>query len=267
MIRDQILSLYTPAWLGSRLEVHDELPSTNDRARALLDELGSKAHGAVIVAGRQTAGRGRLGRVWHSAPGQSLALSVALAPDAYPEGLAWLPVAGSLAVLDAAEDTAGLSARLKWPNDVMAAGKKLAGVLLEGRYAARRPSGLVLGIGVNLLQRPEDFPEEVRAGATSVLDATGREVPIELFAASLLRGLAPLLDAGFADGTSILKAAAPFWVHHLGDELEVAWSGGSVRGEFVAVREDGSLVLDCGGRLETVRYGDVVRLRKARPEG
>jgi len=239
------------------------LASTNDRARELLDDMGPRAHGAVIFADSQTGGRGRMGREWQSPPGLGIAVSIALWPEVSAEALACLPLAGSLAVLQALAETAGLESHLKWPNDVLADGKKIGGILVESRLQGDRAAGLVVGIGVNLLHHEADFPESLKATATSLLLASGKFVASESFAACLMGRLSTCLASGLDGPRSIVASAAPHWVHAPGDTLRVALAGTEIVGTFAGIGPDGSLQLDVDGKRRAVHYGDVTRVRLA----
>ncbi len=142
--------------VGSRVLIYESVDSTNDRAFRIGGE------GTVIVADRQTAGRGRHGRSWESPAGVGLWFSVVF--ETPVEGLAF---AAPLAVRDGLRPHC--AATVKWPNDVLLAGKKCCGVLIENRRGIT-----VVGIGINVCQRPDDFPPQLRDKATSVEAATGR---------------------------------------------------------------------------------------------
>jgi BirA family transcriptional regulator, biotin operon repressor / biotin---[acetyl-CoA-carboxylase] ligase len=131
-----------------------ETPSTNDRARALA--IAGAPHGALVTAAAQTAGRGRQGRTWVGPPGRALLLSLLLR-----EYDPLLPLRAGLAVAD----LAGQHARVKWPNDVLLGGRKLAGILVEARG---QDGWAVLGIGVNVAVDLADLPPEVRDGAATL---------------------------------------------------------------------------------------------------
>jgi BirA family biotin operon repressor/biotin-[acetyl-CoA-carboxylase] ligase len=154
------------------------------------------AEGTVVATDHQTAGRGRLGRIWEDAPGTSLLFSVLLLPPVSAERLPELSVLAATAVAGAVEDVAGLPTEVKDPNDVLVAGRKMAGVLgetSEGR--------VVLGIGINVAQRADELPPETRLPATS-LALEGAEVDrAELLAAVLER-----LERGYNEW---VKASAP----------------------------------------------------------
>ncbi len=263
MDRQLILTLYTPRWLARHLECHEVLSSTNDAAMALLAERGEAAHGAVVFADRQTAGRGRLGRTWHTPPGAALALSVALWPgEAEPGTLALLPLACALAVSGALERSAGLACRLKWPNDVLCGGRKISGTMAEARWQGSRPAGLVLGVGVNLNQPPGGWPPDIAATATSVLMETGRTVQPEAAAASLLESLQGTIEQALESPGRVVQLAGHLWDHEPGDELEVLDGPRAVRGRFLCVDDAGSLVLDTPEGRQAVRYGDARKLRR-----
>lgn len=159
-----------------RPHVHHRLTdSTNERAKSLASS--GAPHGTLVTADEQTAGRGRQGRIWTSAPGRSLLLSLVLRE--LDERHAVLPLAAAVAVCDAAEACADVSCRVKWPNDVWIDGRKVAGILIEGRP---QEGWAVLGVGLNVLE--QELPEELRETATTLaLDA------VDPVLAALLEGL------------------------------------------------------------------------------
>ncbi len=177
--------------VGREILVFQETDSTNDlAARAGHDGV---AEGLVIFAESQRAGRGRLGRRWVSPPGRNLLFSILLRPAAVPvERWPELTFCAALAVAETAERHTGQPARIKWPNDVLLAGRKVAGILLECHHA-RTPGFVVVGIGLNVLQQAEDFAPELRnrAGSLAMLRAAARpgELQRREVAASVLERL------------------------------------------------------------------------------
>src|SRR5215475_5955928 len=157
------------------VRVVEETGSTN--ADLLAEARSGAAEGLVLVAEAQTAGRGRMGRRWISPPRRALTFSVLLRPAVSAGLLGWVPLLAGVAVASALEHTAGVDARLKWPNDVLAGGAKLAGILAE-----RWGGAIVVGTGINVLQERGELPVPT---ATSLLMARGT-------------GLAPEQGAGFA---------------------------------------------------------------------
>jgi BirA family transcriptional regulator, biotin operon repressor / biotin---[acetyl-CoA-carboxylase] ligase len=174
--------------------------ATVDSTQRVAFELGESGapDGTVVVADTQTAGRGRRGRTWHDEPGDSLLTSIVVRPRSSVRDLPKLSLAAAVAVADAIGEMTGLTVRLKWPNDVLMNGRKLAGILLESRIVAEPI--VVVGIGINLRQRT--FPAALVATATSVQleggPAIEREALLEVLLAAF-DGWRERLDAhGFA---------------------------------------------------------------------
>lgn len=147
--------------------------STNDAARALAD--GGAPHGTLVLAEEQTAGRGRSGRAWSSPPGVGVWMSMVARPSSLPApGL--LPLLVGLAAAEAVDAFVRPAVtQVKWPNDLQLAGRKIAGILCEGSWDGARPGSVVVGIGLNVLHVPGDFPGEVRDTATSLRIVAGWE--------------------------------------------------------------------------------------------
>ncbi len=150
-----------------------------DSTQRLLPE--DAPEGAVAATDEQTAGRGRLGRTWLAPPGSSVLASVALRPDVPTARLAELSVVAGRACAAAIAELTGLEPTVKWPNDVLVAGRKVAGILAEAREGR-----VVLGVGINVTQREEELPERAEHPATSLLLETGTVLSrAELLAAVL----------------------------------------------------------------------------------
>jgi BirA family biotin operon repressor/biotin-[acetyl-CoA-carboxylase] ligase len=207
--------------------------------------------GTVVMADSQAAGRGRRGRAWRDEPGASLLVSIVLRPRLEPARLPGLSLAAGVAVAEALTRTAGITPRLKWPNDVLVGGRKLAGILLETRLTGARPTA-VLGVGVNLSQRV--FPADLGPRATSVWLASGRLVDRDALLSALLDALGDwrrrLERQGFAPIRTRWRALA--------DTLGRTVTVDGVSGVAVDVDADGALVVaDAEGRRRRVLAGDV----------
>jgi BirA family biotin operon repressor/biotin-[acetyl-CoA-carboxylase] ligase len=243
------------AWLGVELHDLELCESTSDEAATLA--AAGAPHGTVVVAEEQRRGRGRLGRAWYSPPGENLYLSCVLRPALPAAALPAVTLAAGIAVADA---VAGFGARaaLKWPNDVMVSGRKLAGLLAEMTTQGARLDHLILGIGVNLGSR--SFPRELEATATSLALETGRDVSPARFRAALLPELENWLDRFFRGGVA---AIAPAWTERsmTGARVRVMDGGRAVNGVACGINPDGSLdVRDDRGHHVRVVAGDVVLL-------
>ena len=240
--------------LGHPLFTRDEVESTNDEAWELAQQGADE--GACVVADAQTRGRGRAGRVWHHAPGQGLALSVLLHPGCDPGSRTTAPLVAGLA-LARALDALGFQARLKWPNDLVARGRKLSGILAESRRTADGTDLVILGVGVNVSQAEEDFPPELRDRATS-LAREGRVVRREAVAAAFLDALEPLWDEHQeGDRDEVLDAwrrEASFW----GRPVTVRTPAGEVAGVARDLDPSGGLIVETVfGERRTVYAGDL----------
>ena len=225
---------------GWRLEVLAQVPSTQHVIR---ERLAGQAQGLVVVAEEQTAGRGRLDRSWDSPPRAGLTFSGLLRPDLPVERWGWVPLLAGLAVAQAIREQTELDAVLKWPNDVLIDGKKVAGLLAEVSDGA-----VVLGVGLNVTTRASELPHEQ---ATSLLLAGATMTDRETLLKSLLRGLSGVLgDRDYAPYRALCST--------LGRQVRVELPGGtSVEGLAEAVDDEGRLVVDG----TAYAAGDVVHLR------
>lgn len=163
--------------LYSTVERVDSVSSTN---QMLLEAAAAEGfdqqwpHGSVLTAEEQTAGRGRLGRAWSSAPGATLSTSLVLHPSLPADQRHWLILAAGLALVSTLRER-GIAASLKWPNDVLIGGQKIAGLL--GVVPPQRPQLLILGCGINVLQQPEELPTDRATSVLAEYDRAGRTAP------------------------------------------------------------------------------------------
>jgi BirA family biotin operon repressor/biotin-[acetyl-CoA-carboxylase] ligase len=187
LVADELRAILGECCVGNQLAVVEETCSTNDLAWEA--EARGAPEGFVVFAERQTAGRGQYGRRWESASYQGLWFSVLLRPPlTLNESPQLTSLLASVAAATISEET-GCAALIKSPNDIYLAGRKIAGVLVEGRTASDRSYVAVAGLGVNVNQTLEDFPAELQATAGSVRMATGRQIQRGHLAAALLRKL------------------------------------------------------------------------------
>lgn len=243
-------------WLGAELHELDQCDSTSDEAAARAAE--GAPHGTVVVASAQRRGRGRLGRPWYSPPGENLYLSCVLRPPLPAAALPPVTLAAGVAVAEAVAGF-GVHAALEWPNDVVARGRKLAGVLTEMTTRGDRLDFLILGIGVNLGSR--SFPPELAGIATSLALECGRDVRPDEFRARLLPALESWLDRFFTGGVAAIGPAWTRWSGMEGARVRVTIAGRVVEGTARGIGADGSLdVLDDRGHHVCVVAGDVVVL-------
>lgn len=229
--------------------------STN--ADAAARAAAGAAEGLVIAADEQTAGRGRLGRSWVSPPGASVSVSVLLRPALAPDQLGWLPLLTGLAVAAGVSEATGVATQLKWPNDVLAAGGKIAGVLLE-----RTADAAIVGFGINTAMTAAELPVPE---ASSVLLAGGDASDPDALVAACLRQLhrryGLLTAAGDAERCG-LAAEYRSRCGTIGRQVVADLpSGEQLPGHAVDVDAEGRLVIATAGRPWAVAAGDIRHLR------
>jgi BirA family biotin operon repressor/biotin-[acetyl-CoA-carboxylase] ligase len=195
---EAITALLNTSYLGKHIVYKHVTGSTNDDARQAAEQVAGQA-GTVFLAETQTGGKGRLGRQWQSPPG-GVCMSVILRPDIPPEDAPLLAIVAGYAVASAIESLTGLSARVKWPNDVMVEDKKLSGILCETAIepgssgTSRNREGarlhfVVCGIGINANQGESDFPRDIRESASSIRMLSGKPVDRNALIAAVLNNL------------------------------------------------------------------------------
>jgi len=193
LVAAELLAALGQRRIGSDLVVVEEAGSTNDLVWEA--EARGAPEGFVVIAEKQTAGRGRYGRRWESAPYQGLWLSVLLRPALTLAESPQLTALLAKTMAATITEECGCIVSIKMPNDIYFAGRKIAGVLVEGRNGNNGSYVAVAGLGLNVNQTLDDFPEDLRQGAGSLRMATGQPIHRAHLAAALLRKL----DANYAD--------------------------------------------------------------------
>ena len=253
---DLISRLGATQVIGRDIRVFQETTSTNDVIEKLARD-GVK-EGVVVFAESQTKGRGRLGRRWLSPAKRGLWFSVLLRPDLRPQEVTRLTVASATALRRAIELQTGLKPEIKWPNDILIGGSKVAGILTELSAELDRVKYLILGIGVNVNLNPGDFPAELRRLATSLKAELGQPVSRPELAVAILREL----DHDYARiDPGQFAALADEWEEHgatIGREVVIRTGDRQIRGRAESLGDDGELLLrTIHGHLERITGGDV----------
>jgi BirA family biotin operon repressor/biotin-[acetyl-CoA-carboxylase] ligase len=258
VIADEIAARLPDNIFARRLIVFRETGSTNDLA--LREAQNGAPEGFSVLAEHQTGGRGRMGRTWESNPGQGLWLSMVFRP-AWPVTAAQrLTLLVSVAAVRALEKTAGIHCAIKWPNDIMIGGRKLGGALTEVQGDLDRIRHAVAGIGLNVLQTPEQFSPEVRGRATSVRAEAG-SAPRR----------ADLLVAFFEEAAALYAAPWPevldLWRGRcltIGQRLELVRGAETIHGQMTGVDDNGALLLRSGnGTIHSLLSGEITRVLPA----
>lgn len=246
------------AVFGHRIFYYPSIGSTNDRALELA--AAEEPEGGLVLAEEQTAGRGRRERTWCSTPYAGIYASLILRPAMPATRAPLLTFMAAVAVADALNEQTGLKARIKWPNDVLVGGRKIAGVLGEVRGNDPEVREMVVGFGVNVNHAAADFPEAIRDLATSVRLERGAPIDRAPLLASLLEGFERRYARLLRDGPATLlrewealSALAP------GAPVTVAGPTGRVVGSFAGIDDEGGLILlDAEGRRVRVAFGEIL---------
>ena len=256
----EIEPLLASGELGRKIHSYAELESTNDEAHRLADD--GALHGEVVIADVQTKGRGRRGRTWVSPKGKAVTMSIVLRPSLPPARAPEITLVAAVAVCEAARELGAASARIKWPNDIECRGRKLAGVLTELRAETDRVRHAVLGLGFNVSMEMHDFPQELRAAATSLLVETGERTPRPVVCARLLEHLEEWLSLHETEGFGPVRDRWRELSSTLGRTVRVTGEGDPVEGTAADLDEDGALILRAtSGQLVRVVAGDVEHCR------
>ena len=248
--------------VSPKVEFLAEVDSTNSEAERRL-AVGQEAPFAVL-ARTQKAGRGRLGRKWHSAPSGNLYLSLAFRPFIPPDRLKPFTLWMGLALCAHVEKSLGLKLGLKWPNDLQSPdGRKVAGMLTEARLDADSVRELVFGVGLNLTGASKDFPADLRSTAGSLEAALGSPLDLNREAAGVIAALFRAWEQ-FEEGTWS-RSFRKLWSHHdvlAGKSVRVGLRGDPVAGVVDGIDDEGSLILRTGGGRRAIVSSGEVTLRK-----
>ena len=240
-----------PAYQDCAIRVDARVPSTNTQAKKLAAD--GEAAPSLLLADGQTAGRGRMGRAFFSPPGTGLYMSVLLRPAVQAEELPLVTLAAAAAVCEAVEEAAGVSTRVKWVNDILVDGRKVAGILTEavGDLESGTMESVVVGIGVNVKTPADAFPEELRERAGSLL-------PAQVSRCDLAAGIANRLLT-YADSLPERRYLEPYRerLAVLGRPVQYKQRERWMTGRAVDLREDGCLLVEGTGGVAALRGGEI----------
>ncbi len=244
------------ARLGDAIVRLDEVDSTN--SLVLGDESYLSRDGLVVVARRQTAGRGRLGRTWYNLPGEQLFASIVVHPGTAPADTPAIALIAGLSVADAIADACAVDARLKWPNDVLINGKKVAGILAESKPGPQGAQRLVIGIGVNCQGTTQDAPPELQEALTTLTQESGKSVSPDAVLQAILKRLEAQLERLAGGHKTELLVAWARRAHVVGRRVQFPLPKGRGNGIAQGITPDGYLVVeDVAGLRHILVSGEV----------
>ncbi|WP_442855500.1 biotin--[acetyl-CoA-carboxylase] ligase [Clostridium sp. Marseille-P2415] len=245
----------TAGGFGREVEYHETIDSTNIRAKRLAEE--GAAAGTLVVSDCQNAGRGRRGRVWVSPSGKNIFMSLILRPDILPASASMLTLVAALAVHDGIKKAAGLDTAIKWPNDIVSNGKKMCGILTEMSAELEGIHYVVVGMGINV--NMEEFPEEVKQAATSLLLETGKKVRRSRLIAAVMEAFEHYYEEFISQGD--LSGLISVYNKHManaGKEVRILDTSGEYTGRALGINEKGELLVEMSsGEVKHVISGEV----------
>jgi BirA family transcriptional regulator, biotin operon repressor / biotin---[acetyl-CoA-carboxylase] ligase len=245
---------------GRHIFLYEETESTNTVAMNLSKQ--GAEEGTLVLAEAQTKGRGRMGRSWHSPKGLNLYLSLALRPSCAAREIPWLGLTAAVALAKTIEQECGLSAKVKWPNDILIAERKAAGILTEAAVHLGHVESLILGVGVNLNMNEKDFPPELRSTATSLMIESGKPVDRIRFLQQLLASLEAWYGTFLQSSYEEIRRAYLALFELLDQPVRIQQVDASIRGTVTGISPEGSLELRLpGGEAMTIYSGDVLQIR------
>ncbi|MGI6070992.1 MAG: biotin--[acetyl-CoA-carboxylase] ligase [Blautia sp.] len=250
----RVQSLLTTRWMGREIYYEEIVDSTNLRVKELAKQRAPQ--GSLCTAEVQNAGRGRRGRSWHTEKGEALAMSFLLYPPCHPAKASMLSLMAGLSVAQGCADL-GIEAQVKWPNDVVASGKKICGILTEMQADGTGIAYVVTGIGINVNQA--SMPKDIQATATSLRLESGKVWERELVMAKVLDRMEQNYEKFLAaDSLAGLKAEYESFLVNRGRQVRIEAGPESFLGTALGITDTGELLVqDEQGKLREVCAGEV----------
>jgi BirA family transcriptional regulator, biotin operon repressor / biotin---[acetyl-CoA-carboxylase] ligase len=199
--------------------------------------------GTVVISEEQTSGKGRMSRPWDSAAGKGIWMSVITRPALTPQQAPQMTLVAAVAVTRAIEEVAGVNPSIKWPNDILIDGKKVTGILTELQADPDRVKAIILGIGINVNQNDEDFPEELKSIATSLKMVNGKTINRAKLIAKTLEFLEHYTNLYVAHGFSPIKLLWEGYSNTVGKRIRAVMFNETIEGIAMGITEDGMLNL------------------------
>ena len=252
----EVKPLLKTKWMGRMIHYFPALDSTNSKAYQLA--LNGAKEGEVVIAELQEQGRGRLGRDWFSPPFLNLYLSVILRPEIPPHQASLITLMAAVATAEAIQQSSGIQPFIKWPNDILLRGRKVAGLLNEIQSEMDRIHFIILGIGVNLNMDERMFSKEIRSVATSLKEEMGQTISRKSFLQCLLEKLEDWYTIFLKEGAETVLKAWKDKAQIKGRRVKVTSFGETLIGTAVDVDSNGALILETkDGDRKRVVAGDI----------
>lgn len=254
MDKTELESIHATEWAGCEIYYFDSIDSTNTKAKELAEE--GHPSGTLVVADRQTAGKGRRGRSWESPTGIGIFMTLMLKPEINPNNASMLTLVAAMATTRAIRRVTGVPALIKWPNDIVMNGKKVCGILTEMSAQFDYINHIVIGIGINV--HNEDFPEEIAKTASSLYLESGQHI----YRASLIEAFLEEFEDVYAeylkteDMEGLQKEYDAMLVNR-GRQVRVLDPKEPFEGKAMGITKKGELIVDTWESRKLVSSGEV----------
>ncbi len=246
--------------IGHKIVAFQSVASTNISAQKLADQ--GAAEGTIVVAERQTKGKGRFGRNWHSIEKKGIYCSTILRPLFSPEFAPGLSLMTAVALADTFTEITDNNIQIKWPNDILLNGKKIAGILTELSADKNRINYVIVGVGININHTADDFPNEISSIATSLFIENKTKTNRVQFLQKFLKHFESLYALYKTDRLAKMHTKIQNYSSLLGSEIQLSFGNKIISGKVVDINQDGALVLDSDGTIQVINSGEVTIVKK-----
>ncbi len=256
----EIKQILETRWIAKKIHYFQKVDSTNSIAYQLA--MQGADEGEVIIAETQEKGKGRLGRQWFSPPYLNLYISIILRPEILPNQASMITLLSAVSTAESIKRYSDITPSIKWPNDILIGGKKVAGILNEIDSETDRIHFIILGIGININIGKEEFPKDIREYATSLKIETGREVSRKEFICFLFKEIEDWYERFIREGNKPVLDAWRRWADIKDKMVRVSSFKDEIIGKAIDIDSDGALIIeDKDGKLMRIIAGDVEYLR------
>ncbi|OLO18380.1 biotin--[acetyl-CoA-carboxylase] ligase [Bacillus licheniformis] len=241
--------------MGQTIHFQDVVSSTQKIAHELANN--GAPEGTIIVADKQTEGRGRMARAWHSPEGNGIWMSIILRPEIPVQKTPQLTLLAAVAIVQAIEEQTGIAAEIKWPNDILINGKKVVGILTELQAEADQVHSVIVGTGINVNQLAADFPEELQETATSLRLASGEKIDRAALVQTIMSTFEKRYEDYLAYGFEPIKLLWESYALTLNRELTARTLNGTFHGKALGIDEEGVLILETSDGIKKIYSADI----------
>lgn len=243
-------------WLGKKIIHRDSISTTQQLAHKTAQE--GADDGTVIIADEQTKGKGRMNRYWHSSKGKGIWMSLILKPDIPPNLAPQLTLLTATVLTEVFSSYTKTNPKIKWPNDILIADKKTAGILTEMQAEQDQIQYVVIGIGINVNQGTGEIPDDIKDRATSLAVETGENWNLKDLIQRILAAFETAYDTYMTDGFQIVKQNWEHYGYKIGERLLIKTLRNEWYAKFIGIGEDGALLIqDDTGRIEKIYSAEI----------